>query len=106
MIFIMLLSLLSITLTGLKVYGVKGHGPLTQNEISLMTNAFADSYDKKNHDEHKYRERRSQKKHRTEKNEKDDFWEEVHEVMAYFTLFLVSIQIWGHWYQALSTGKI
>ena len=95
MIFIMLLSLLSLTLTGLKAYGVKGHGPLAQNEISFMTNAFADSDDKENHDKHNNRDRRSQENHRTEKTEKDEFWEEVHEAMAYFTLFLVSIHIMG-----------
>lgn len=95
MIAILLLSLLSLTLTGLKAYGVKGHGPLAKHEISVMTNAFADSDDKKNHDEHDSRKRRSQKNHRTEKNEKDEFWEEVHETIAYFTLFLVSIHIMG-----------
>jgi len=60
-----------------------------------MTNAFADSDDKQNHDEHNNRKLRSQKSHRAEKNEKDEFWEEVHEAMAYFTLFLVSIHIMG-----------
>jgi len=95
MIFIMLLSLLSLTLTGLKAYGVKGHGPLTKYEISFMTNAFADSDEKENHDEHDNRKRRSQKNHRTEINEIDEFWEEVHEAMAYLSLFLVSIHIMG-----------
>ena len=91
MILIMLLSLLSLTLTGLKAYVVKGHGPLANHEISFMTNAFADSDDKENHDEHDIRKRSSQKNNRTEKIEKDEFWEEVHEAVAYFTLFLVSI---------------
>jgi cytochrome b len=95
MIFIMLLSLLFLTLTGLKAYGVEGHGPLANHEISFMTNAFADSDDKENHDKHNNRERRSQKYNRTEKNEKDEFWEEVHEAIAYLTLFLVSIHIMG-----------
>ena len=95
MIVILLLSLLSLTLTGLKAYGVKGHGPLTKHEISFMTNAFADSDDKENHDEHDIRKRSSQKNNRTEKIEKDEFWEEVHEAVAYFTLFLVSIHIMG-----------
>ena len=92
MIVILLLSLLSLTLTGLKAYGVKGHGPLAKHEISFMTNAFADSDDKKDRDEHKSHDRRSKKDHRTEK---DEFWEEVHETIAYFTLFLVSIHIMG-----------
>ena len=95
MILIMLLSLLALTLTGLKAYGVKGHGPLAKYEISFMTNAFADSDEKENHDEHDNRKRRSQKNNRTEKNEKDEFWEGVHEIVAYFTLFLVSIHIMG-----------
>ena len=95
MIFIMLLSLLALTLTGLKAYGVKVHGPLAKYEISFMTNAFADSDEKENHDEHDNRKRRSQKNNRTEKNEKDEFWEGVHEIVAYFTLFLVSIHIMG-----------
>ena len=92
MIVILLLSLLSLTLTGLKAYGVKGHGPLAKHEISFMTNAFADSDDKENNDEHDSRKRRSKKNHRTEK---DEFWEEIHETIAYFTLFLVSIHIMG-----------
>jgi len=95
MIIILLLSLLSLTLTGLKAYGVKGHGPLAKHEISFMTNAFADSDDQKNNDEYDSRKRRSQKNHRTEKNEKDEFWKEVHETIAYFTLFFVLIHIMG-----------
>ena len=95
MIVILLLSLLSLTLTGLKAYEVKGYGPLAKNEISFMTNAFADSDDNENNDEHDSRKRRSQKNHRTEKNEKDEFWEEVHETIAHFTLFLISIHILG-----------
>jgi len=95
MIVILLLSLLSLTLTGLKAYGVKGHGPLAKHEISFMTNAFADSDNNENNDEHDSRKRRSQKNHRTEKKEKDEFWEEIHETIAHFTLFLISIHILG-----------
>jgi len=94
-IVILLLSLLSLTLSGIKAYGIKGHGPLAKHEISFMTNAFADSDDKEDRDKHNSHNRRSQKNHRTEKNEKDEFWEEVHETIAYFTLFLVSIHIMG-----------
>jgi cytochrome b len=92
MILILLLSLLALTLTGLKAYGIKGHGPLAKHEISFMTNAFADSDDKEDHDEHNSHDRRSKKHHRTEK---DEFWEEVHETIAHFTLFLISIHVLG-----------
>ena len=95
MIVILLLSLWSLTLTGLKAYGVKGHGPFAKHEISFMTNAFADSDDKEDRDKHNSHNRRSQKNHRTEKNEKDEFWEEVHETIAHFTLFLISIHVLG-----------
>jgi cytochrome b len=95
MIVIVLLSLLSLTLTGLKAYGVKGHGPLAKHEISFMSIAFADSDDKGDHDEHNRHNRRSQKFQRTDKDEKDEFWEEIHETIAYFTLFLISIHILG-----------
>ena len=37
----------------------------------------------------------AKKNHRAEKNEKDEFGEEVHETIAYFTLFFVSIHILG-----------
>jgi cytochrome b len=114
MIVILLLSLLSLTLSGIKAYGIKGHGPLAKNEISFMTNAFADSDDKEDRDKHNSHNRRSQKNHRTEKNEKDEFWEEVHETIAHFTLFLISIHILGvlvssivHWenlIKAMITG--
>ena len=95
MIVIVLLSLLSLTLTGLKAYGIKGQGPLTEHEISFISKAFADSDDKGDHDEHNRHDRRSHKFKRTKKDEKDEFWEEVHETIAYFTLFLVSIHIIG-----------
>ena len=72
---------------------IEGHGPLADHEIPFMTNAFAGSDDKENHDEHNNRERRNHDNHRTEKNEKDEFWEEVHETIAHFTLFLISSHI-------------
>lgn len=93
MIVILLLSLLSLTLTGLKAYGVKGYGPLARHEISFMSKAFADSDEKEKPDNHKRRSRADRDFQRTGKNEKDEFWKEVHETIAYFTLFLISIHI-------------
>jgi len=95
MIVILLLSLLSLTLTGLKAYGVEGHGPLAKHEISFISEAFADSDKKGEQDNHKRRSRSDKVFQRTEKNEEDEFWKEVHETIAYVTLFLVSIHIMG-----------
>lgn len=95
MIVVLLLSLLSLTLTGLKTYGVKGHGPLAKYEISFMSQAFADSDEQRESDAHKRGRRTGNNFQRDAENEEDEFWEEVHETIANFTLFLVLIHIAG-----------
>jgi cytochrome b len=95
MIAVLLMSLLSLTLTGLKAYGVKGHGPLAEHKISFVSRAFADR-DEKGESENHIKHSRSGKDHSAAgENEKDEFWEEVHETIAYFTLFLVAIHVGG-----------
>ena len=81
--------------TGLKSYGVKGHGPLAKHEISLTSKAYADSDEKGEADDHQRRSRAGNDAKGAAENEKDEFWEEVHETIAYFTLFLISIHIAG-----------
>jgi cytochrome b len=95
MIVLLLLSLLALTLTGLKTYGVKGHGPLAKHEISFMSQAFADSDEQGESDDHKSSRRAGNNFQRDAENEKDEFWEEIHETIAYFTLFLISVHIAG-----------
>jgi len=95
MIVILLLCLLSLTLTGLKTYGVKGHGPFADKEISFMSKALADRGEIDEHDEDKRLSSGSRHFKKTENGEKDEFWEEIHETIAYFTLFLVLIHITG-----------
>jgi len=95
MIVVLLLCLLSLTLTGLKADGVKGHGPLAGYETSFVSRAFADSDEKGESGNHKRRSRSGKDYSAAEEHEKEEFWEEVHETMAYFSLFLVSIHIAG-----------
>jgi len=95
MIVVLLLCLLSLTLTGLKAYGVKGHGPLAGHEISFVSKAFADSDEKGESENPKRRSRSGKYIFAAKDNEKEEFWEEVHETIAYFSLFLVSIHIAG-----------
>jgi cytochrome b len=95
MIVVLLICLLSLTLTGLKAYGVKGHGPLAGHETSFVSKAFADSDEKGESENHKRRSRSGKDDSAAGENEKEDFWEEIHETMAYFSLFLVSIHIAG-----------
>jgi len=95
MIAILLLSLLCLTLTGLKAYGVKGHGPLAKYEISFASKAFADNDEEGESEDHNGRSRRGKEFTASEDDGKDEFWEEVHETIAYFTLFLAAIHVGG-----------
>ncbi|WP_455216645.1 cytochrome b/b6 domain-containing protein [Kaarinaea lacus] len=82
MVLLLLASLALTTFSGLKAYAVEGHGPLAATDVSLISNAYADSDKEDEHDgkgEH----------------EKDEFWEEVHEFFGNFTLFLVFVHIAG-----------
>lgn len=81
MVIALLLSLTLTTVTGLKVYGLEGHGPLAQTESSwLMSTANASNPGERH----------------GEKNESaEHFWEEIHEFFANFTLFLIALHITG-----------
>jgi cytochrome b len=63
--------------------------------IRIISKAFADSDEKGESGDHKRRNRVGKDFPRTGQIEKDEFWEEVHETIAYFTIFLVSIHIAG-----------
>ena len=81
-----LLFMLSITtLTGLKVYGIEGNGPLAgSTQISLISIAMADD------DDEKY-----QRGEHEEDEEGEEFWEEIHEVTANLTVLLILLHILG-----------
>jgi cytochrome b len=85
MVILLLVSLFATTLTGLKLYGVEGHGPLAQSEnafslvaISPVSNAYADD-----------------DKDGKKENSAEEFWEETHEVFSNISLFLVIFHILG-----------
>ncbi len=82
MIIALLVSLFATTISGLKVYGVEGHGPLANNgvEVSIISEARAHG-DEDNEGKHE--------------NEEEEFWEEIHEFFANFTLLLVFVHIAG-----------
>lgn len=84
MVVTLLISLFMVSYTGLKLYAVEeGLGPLAEgNNISLISRAYADS------DEHK------EDKYSVNKDS-EDFWEELHEFFANFTVFLVLLHIAG-----------
>ncbi|MGE5257209.1 MAG: cytochrome b/b6 domain-containing protein [Hyphomicrobiales bacterium] len=89
MIIVMLLSLLVTAYTGLKTIGSEGRGPLAADGYSIVRPAYAHrgEPDGKNA-EHPGR------KHRA-KNPQHEFWEEIHEGMTDFMIFLVVVHVGG-----------
>jgi len=84
MVILLLISLFGATLSGLKLYGVEGEGPLAQSgsalnlaAISPMASAYAGENGKDN------------------ENPAEEFWEEIHEFFSNFSLFLVILHVLG-----------
>lgn len=91
MVIALMISILATGVSGLKVYGLEGHGPLAESTvgasvqpISGLIKTSADEYD----DEHEY------EKSETADHD-EEFWEEIHEFLANFTVFLVLLHIGG-----------
>jgi len=84
---VMLISLLIATFTGLKTLGSEGRGPLANNGISIVRPAFADE------DEHNEGSANIDSHRQTE--QKSEFWEDIHEGMTGFIIFLVIVHVCG-----------
>jgi len=89
MVIALLLSLLVVTVSGLKLYAVEeGLGPLAGagSEFVIINKAYADEDEDEDEEEG----------YRREGNEQGgEFWEEVHEASTNFTLFLIFLHIAG-----------
>ena len=86
MVILMLVTLLVVTVTGLKVYGTEGHGPLAANaDISIVAPARADE---EAGEENEAGDMRGGA-------EGEEFWEEIHEAASYFMLLLIALHIAG-----------
>ena len=83
MIITLLVSLFAATISGLKVYGVEGHGPLADNDYEVSIVSEAQAHEDREDDEGKH------------ENEEEEFWEEIHEFFSNFTLLLVFLHIAG-----------
>lgn len=103
MVLALLLSLTGTTLTGLELYAVEdGKGPLAHNDTtrqfysalssnSLISKAQAEDND----DDEKYEGSEGRSKNHTVDKETEEYWEELHELFANFTLVLVFLHVAG-----------
>jgi cytochrome b len=93
MIFALLFSLIMTSVSGLKVYGIEGHGPLasTPAELTVLATDFSPIRTARADDDHEYEEHDDEE----HENEEEEAWEEVHEFFANLTLLLVLIHIAG-----------
>lgn len=89
MIVLLLVSLILASYTGLKAYGVEGHGPLAAaGGVVLVSPVQADE------EEHE-RGARAGLADGDGNREGEEFWEELHEFFANLTVFLVIIHVAG-----------
>jgi cytochrome b len=83
---LMVLALLTVlgttTLSGMKLYAIEeGEGPFASNvQISLVSQAYADSDEGEHHDEEK---------------DGEEFWEEVHETSINLLMLLILLHVLG-----------
>lgn len=88
MIIMLLVALSLTTWTGLKYYGLEGHGPLAAGtvELTLVAPAHADDDDRYEHEGHD---------EDGEHSPEEEFWEELHEFFANLTVLLIVIHVAG-----------
>jgi cytochrome b len=78
MVIALLILLIATSWSGLVLYGAEGHGPLANQQVSIMSLAHANGDDNEERDD-----------------EGDEFWEEIHEALAQVTLLFVFMHIGG-----------
>lgn len=88
MVLILLISVMATCWTGLEVYGAKGLGPLANTEFNAISVVNADDFEHQedeDEDEHAG--------HGENEGSEEEFWEEIHEALTNFTLFLIFFHI-------------
>ena len=97
MTLMLIASLLLTGFSGLKLYGVEGHGPLAMvpepTAISDDTGGKRVISREKAHDEHEDKNERNHGAYEDE--EAEEFWEEIHEFFVDCSLFLIILHIAG-----------
>jgi len=86
MTIMLLLSILATSYSGLVVYGIEGDGPLASTYASPAANtALYIEQKNEDHDD----------EYESENEQAEEFWEEIHEFFANFTVLLVFLHIAG-----------
>ena len=93
MVIALLISLLATSYSGLKVYGYEGYGPLASNTVSIVSQQQG-RFLKVSDSEHEEDDDNSAKNGNTNKAN-EEFWEEIHEFLANFTVLLIALHIGG-----------
>ena len=90
MIVVLLISVLLVSYSGLKLYAAEeGRGIFADGGISLVSAAYAS-------DDHSYDGWKKNTLYLAKKrHDREEFWEEVHEVFVGFTLFFIFLHITG-----------
>ncbi len=93
MVVLMLLTLFGVTLSGLKVYGIEGHGPLAAEVTApaFIGSAHAGDDD----DDDRYGHETSSMETAGGREADEEFWEEIHETLSDFMLLLIALHIAG-----------
>lgn len=112
MVIALLVSLLLTGISGLKLYGVEGYGPLAvsgagqeQGLVSQsdreITRAREEHEDDDDHDKYALRGEHDEE----HEDEDDEFWEEIHEFFANFTVLLIGLHVAGVVLSSLRHGQ-
>lgn len=85
MVFLLMVSLVGVSWSGLELYAVEGHGPLANQQELIISTAQANG-EREDDDDNDEDGRGEQE---------EEFWEEIHEAFSNFTLVLVLLHIAG-----------
>lgn len=103
MVLALLLSLVMVTVSGMKLYAIEeGKGPFAQGiSVGVVSAAYADDDEYESDDKYHYEEdedhysSKEYYEHEGHDEEAEEFWEEIHEVFVNLLLLLILLHVIG-----------